>query len=105
MVRGGDRVRVPYQGIAVRLLRGDVLVADGAARAGTVHDQHTLVEIARHSIGEDACGDVGRGAGWEEDGDFQRGTLRERRFLRMNDERSERSDQSEKHPHFSTSSI
>ena len=51
---GQDRVRVPHERIAVRLLRCHVLVADRIARARPVHHQHALTEVARHAVGEEA---------------------------------------------------
>ncbi len=65
VIVGRDRVRVPDDGVAVRLLLLDVAVADRAPAAGAIHHRHRHAQRFRHALSEIARGDVGSAAGAE----------------------------------------
>src|SRR5713226_8916386 len=65
MIIRRHRIRIPDDGISVRLLLLNVAVADGAAAAGAVDDRHRYAERFRHAISELARRHVGRAAGAE----------------------------------------
>ena len=80
VVGGRNRVRVPDQRIAVRLLRRDVAVAI-RRRAGTVDDDHVRVEILRHALRQQPRGHVRGETRGEQHRDLDVAPLRKRRLL------------------------
>src|ERR1700730_18141946 len=82
MIRGRDRIGIPHQRIAVRLLSGDIAITDRAAGAGAVEHDYIHTELSANPVREQARGHIGRRARGEKYGNFDGAFLRKSRILR-----------------------